>query len=178
MGTDVIVLNGGSSSGKSSMARCLQIVLPRPWLTLGVDTLIEAMPPELEGQGAGLTFDADGGVAVGPEFRRLEAAWYGGIGAMARAGVGVIVDDVFLGGGVSQDRLQSALEAVDVLWVAVHCDPTVATEREGRRSDRIPGMAASQAEIVHHGVRYDVEVDTTSASPMECARTVAAHVLP
>lgn len=41
----VIVLNGGSSSGKSSIARCLQELLPDPWLTLGADTLVDALPP-------------------------------------------------------------------------------------------------------------------------------------
>jgi chloramphenicol 3-O-phosphotransferase len=34
----VTVLNAGSSSGKSGIARCLQAVLPDPWLALGVDT--------------------------------------------------------------------------------------------------------------------------------------------
>jgi len=38
------VLNGGSSSGKSGIARCLQAILPDPWLAFGVDTLIQAMP--------------------------------------------------------------------------------------------------------------------------------------
>ena len=38
------MLNGGSSSGKSGIARCLQAVLPDPWLVFGVDTLIQAMP--------------------------------------------------------------------------------------------------------------------------------------
>jgi chloramphenicol 3-O phosphotransferase len=37
-------------------------------------------------------------------------------------------------------------------------------------------MAASQAEVVHQGVTYDLEVDTTHAEAMECARTIAAHV--
>ena len=41
--TQVIVLNGGSSSGKSGIARCLQAVLPDTWLTFGTDTLVEAM---------------------------------------------------------------------------------------------------------------------------------------
>jgi len=41
--TQVIVLNGGSSSGKSGIARCLQAVLPDPWLAFGTDTLIQAM---------------------------------------------------------------------------------------------------------------------------------------
>jgi chloramphenicol 3-O phosphotransferase len=30
--TQVIVLNGGSSSGKTGIARCLQAILPRPWI--------------------------------------------------------------------------------------------------------------------------------------------------
>jgi chloramphenicol 3-O phosphotransferase len=37
-------------------------------------------------------------------------------------------------------------------------------------------MAASQADLVHQGVAYDLEVDTTHAESMECARTIAAHV--
>ena len=40
---DVIVLNGGSSSGKSSLAACLQERLEGTWLTLGVDDLIRAL---------------------------------------------------------------------------------------------------------------------------------------
>ena len=30
----VIALNGGSSAGKSGIARCLQSLLPDPWLSL------------------------------------------------------------------------------------------------------------------------------------------------
>jgi chloramphenicol 3-O phosphotransferase len=48
--TQVIVLNGGSSSGKSGIARCLQAVLPDPWLAFGVD---EAWPPRTSGTVAG-----------------------------------------------------------------------------------------------------------------------------
>jgi chloramphenicol 3-O-phosphotransferase len=43
----VIVLNGGSSSGKSGIARCLQAILPDPWLAFGTDTLVEAMPASM-----------------------------------------------------------------------------------------------------------------------------------
>ena len=34
MTTQVIVLNGGSSAGKTGIARCLQAVLPQPWIRL------------------------------------------------------------------------------------------------------------------------------------------------
>ncbi|MFD4687684.1 chloramphenicol phosphotransferase, partial [Streptomyces sp. NPDC058461] len=48
--------------------------------------------------------------------------------------------------------------------------------RETARGDRVPGMAAAQAEAVHRGVRYDLEVDTTRAESLACARAIAAHL--
>jgi chloramphenicol 3-O phosphotransferase len=173
--TQVIVLNGGSSSGKSGIARCLQAILPDPWLVFGVDNLIEAMPMALRASDAGIEFAPDGGVLVGPEFRILQDAWIAGIAAMTRAGARVIVDDVFLGGAASQQRWQQALAGLQVLWVGVRCESTVAAGREVARGDRVPGMAESQADIVHQGVVYDLEVDTTRTESMECARVVAAH---
>jgi chloramphenicol 3-O phosphotransferase len=52
----------------------------------------------------------------------------------------------------------------------------VAAGREIARGDRVSGMAASQAEPVHQGVRYDLEVDTTRTEAMDCARSIAARV--
>ncbi|WEO93538.1 chloramphenicol phosphotransferase CPT [Streptomyces sp. FXJ1.172] len=175
MTTQVIVLNGGSSSGKSGIVRCLQAVLPDPWLALGTDTLVEAMPASLRASDAGIGFAPDGEVTVGPEFRTLEAAWIEGVAAMARAGARVIVDEVFLGGAYSQQRWQKALADLRVLWVGVRCDGAVAAGREVARGDRAVGMAVSQAEIVHQGVTYDLEVDTMHTESMECARAIAAH---
>lgn len=37
-------------------------------------------------------------------------------------------------------------------------------------------MAASQADVVHQGVKYDLEVDTTHAEAIDCAGTIALHV--
>jgi chloramphenicol 3-O phosphotransferase len=171
--TQVIVLNGGSSSGKSEIARCLQSVLPEPWLSLGVDTLIEAMPASMQTSDTGIGFAADGGVDIGPEFQRLEVAWMVGVAAMARAGARVIVDDVFLGGTQSQRRWQQALDGLTVAWVGVRCDSAVAARREAARGDRVQGMAATQADLAHRGVSYDLEVDTTHTDSLACARTIA-----
>ncbi|MCX4866878.1 MULTISPECIES: chloramphenicol phosphotransferase CPT [unclassified Streptomyces] len=177
MKTQMIVLNGGSSSGKSGIARCLQTVLPDPWLTFGVDTLIEAMPASMSGSDAGIEFAPDGEVVVGAEFRTLETAWIEGVAAMAGAGAGIIVDEVFLGGAESQQRWQKALDGLGVLWVGVRCESAVAAAREIARGDRVPGMAAAQAELVHRGVTYDLEVDTTRSEPIECALIIAAHIV-
>lgn len=173
----MIVLNGGSSSGKSGIARCLQAVLPDPWLALGTDTLVDAMPAAMRASDTGIEFAPDGEVIVGPEFRTLEAAWIEGIAAMARAGARVIVDEVFLGGPASQRRWHDALHDLPVLWVGVHCDATVAAGRELARGDRPIGMAASQADTVHRGVTYDLEIDTSHTESIECARMIAARLV-
>ncbi|HMD94594.1 MAG TPA: chloramphenicol phosphotransferase CPT [Trebonia sp.] len=174
MTTQVIVLNGGSSSGKSGIARCLQAVLPDPWLTLGADTLVQAMPAST--QKSGIEFAPDGEVIVGATFRALEAAWIAGVAAMARGGARIILDEVFLGGAASQQRWLTALDGLRVLWVGVRCAGPIAAGRELARGNRIIGMAESQAEVVHQGVVYDMEVDTTHAEALECARAIAARL--
>jgi len=99
-----------------------------------------------------------------------------GIAAMARVGGRIIIDEVFLGGAASQQRWRAALDELGVLWVGVRCDSDVAAGREVARANRAPGLARAQALIVHEGVSYDVEVDTTRAEAMECARIIAARV--
>ena len=175
--TQVIVLNGGSSSGKSGIARCLQAVLPDPWLAFGTDTLVQAMPVSTRMSAAGIEFASDGEVIVGPQFRTLEAAWIAGVAAMAHAGARIVVDEVFLGGTASQQRWKAALDPLPVLWVGVRCESAVAAGREIARGDRVIGMAASQAEVVHEGIVYDLLVDTTRTEALGCARAIAARVL-
>jgi chloramphenicol 3-O phosphotransferase len=181
--TEVIVLNGGSSSGKSSIARRLQDLLDQPWVTLGVDDLLDALAPSLVseaparcGRAPLIRYGADGAVLVDAGWGPVEWAWYEGVASMARAGLGVIIDEVLLGGGAAQRRLAAALDGLAVLWVGVRCDPAVAAAREAARAERVAGMAVSQAARVHEGVCYDVVIDSTTASIEECARAVLACV--
>ena len=126
----VIVLNGASSSGKSSIALELQRLLPRPFLAFGVDTLVASIPPASSTHEPAIVFGSDGVVVVGDRFRLLEHAWYLGLAAIARDDVGVILDEVLLGGRESQDRLRSALGGLGVVWVGVRCDLEGAVARE------------------------------------------------
>ena len=175
MTPDVIVLNGGSSSGKTTIARSLQALLPDPWLSISIDTLVDALPPDLDGGGEGVSYGDDGVVELGDAFRRLESAWMAGVVATARAGARIVFDDVFLEASESQERLRGHLRGLDVVWVGVRCAPEVATARERDRGDRSTGMAAHQAESVHRGVTYDLEVDSGRTSAVECARRIVEH---
>ena len=177
MPVQVIVLNGGSSAGKTGIARCLQAILPQPWISLSVDDLVNALPPSLTDAGSGIAFGQHGEVLVGAGFREIEAAWLAGVAAMARAGARIIFDDVFLGGAASQERVRAGLEGLAVLWVGVRCAPEIAARREIGRGDRAAGMAASQAETVHQGVVYDIEIDTSHTESLDCARVIAARVV-
>ncbi|MDT0157585.1 DUF3224 domain-containing protein [Microbacterium sp. ARD32] len=172
----VIVLNGGSSSGKSSVARALQEILPGIWLTFGVDTFIDALPGRGDSPRSGISYGADGSVSVTAEYRRLETAWYSAMRTLVQAGAHIILDEVLLSGGAGQRHLLSAFEGSSLLWVGVRCDPDVAADREASRGDRVPGMARLQASRVHDGVRYDIEVDTTTRSPGACAQLLADFV--
>ena len=172
MNRRVIILNGVSSAGKSSIARALQVRLPEPWLAFSVDDLIAAMPAAMLKADGGFGIAAGGAVTVGERFIALNIAWEQGIAAMARAGAPVIIDDVFLRGRVNQDRWRAALDGLAALWVGVHCDPAVLAERERARGDRVVGMAADQLPFVHAGVTYDLEVDTSNRSPDACAALI------
>ncbi len=170
------MLNGGSSSGKSSIARALQEILPGIWLTFGVDTLIHALPGGGDSPRAGITYEQDGTIAFSTEHRALERSWYTGLSGMAQSGAHMILDEVLLSGGAGQERIRSTFSEANLVWVGVHCNPDVAASREAQRFDRVDGMARQQALSVHAGVVYDVEVDTTSRSTEECARDVAGQL--
>jgi chloramphenicol 3-O phosphotransferase len=176
VGTQVIVLNGVSSSGKTSIARSLQTMLPTPWRHRGIDDLIRAMPDKGLEDGSLLRISETGQVDVGPQWPALEASWYVGVAAIAASGTGVIVDEVLLGGGTGQDRLRAALSGLEVLWVGVKCDAAVVRAREVLRPDRVAGMAASQATPVHEGVKYDMTVDTSTASSDSCAAEIITNM--
>lgn len=150
--------------------------MPDVWLALAVDDLIAALPPSAIGDKSVITFQPDGHVGVGPDFHRLEAAWIASLAAMARAGVGVIIDELFLDGSASQRRLGPYLAELNGLWVGVQCDPAVAAARAAARPNRHADTAAAQAETVHRGVVYDMEVDTTNATSAACAEVVAQRI--
>lgn len=189
---EVIVLNGPSSSGKTTLAVALQNIFNESWLIFGIDTLISALPLTLldihkdatigahprdhvvrEG---GISFDADGEITIGAEFRRLEEAWLKGLACMAASGTHLILDEVFLDGVQSQERLRLLLAGRSVAWIGVTCDAAVAKQRERDRGDRVVGGFERQSTRVHEGVRYDLVVDTTSRSTHEIALQIVEHI--
>lgn len=173
MPSQIVVLNGASSAGKSSLGRALQRRLGPGWFMLGVDDLLAAILPF--GDDPELFEVTSGGVVRTTDaLRRAESAWYSGVAAIAQQAPGVILDEVLLDGAASQARLAAALAGSTSIWVGVVCDPEVAERREQLRGDRVAGMHAEQRHRVHDGVHYDHVVDTSRRSADDAAQELHA----
>ena len=185
---EVVILNGATSAGKTTLAVALQAQLAADgecWLVWGIDDFLGKLPVAWlaygdEGVHAddGVRFDrVDGGIAfrTGPVGDRLLASYRGTIAAMARNGLNLIVDEVVLDEAAWLDWVQ-CLEALPVLWVRVDCPVEVLEAREQERGDRLPGLARSQVATVHRHPAYGLVVDTAITDATGCAARVAVAV--
>ena len=179
MRSKVIILNGTSSAGKSSLARALQAVAAQPFLHVQMDTFLEMMPPRCADNPEGLQILPLEGVdppevmiRTGPYAARVLRGMRHAIAAMANEGINLIVDDVML--DKEQGEYQALLAGHDVAYVKVHATLEASERREVARGDREIGQVRWQYGRVHAHVSYDLEVDTTDRSPDACARYLAA----
>ena len=130
-----MILNGGSSAGKTTLGRSLQSALSDTWLLLGIDLLIWMLPPRMINDADGLSVH-EGVIVHGGLFMSLYAGFRTAVAALARSGVNVLLDDLTLDGTADQHRWSDALQGLEVLWVGVRCDPAIAAEREpGDKAD-------------------------------------------
>ena len=171
-----IFLNGCTSAGKTSIARVLQELLDPPHLRLGIDDAFAMLPMKLHNHPEGFFFDTDerGEIRLnhGQTGLKVLMAHARMAAALARSGLGVILDEVVLEPRLRQDW-QAVLEGLDVLFVGVHCSLAELERREIARGDRLRGQARGQFDLVHVGMRYDLAVDTTSTSPSDVAAEIA-----
>jgi chloramphenicol 3-O phosphotransferase len=181
----IILVNGTSSSGKTSLIRALQAALPDPWLEIGIDRFVFSLPRRyLEQPGwsevfryvrpAGRT-DGPFRIETGPLGQRLVAGMHATAAALAEEGLDVIVDHVLLERAWLIDCAERWRDLA-VLFVGVRCPLEVIERRERERRDRTIGQAAAQFEVVHRWGTYDVEVDTSRLGPDEAAAAVVAAV--
>lgn len=182
----VIVLDGTSSSGKTTLATGLRNrfeSVGECWVVTGVDDFFNKLPRSWLAIGAHVGLFADDGVVfdtsdgfemrMGTVGRTLLRAYREAVGAMARAGMNVIVDDVMLR-EEEWASWQHAIAGLSVLWVRVRIDLDVLEAREQARKDRVVGMARWQYPLVHRFASYDVEVDTGDLDPSSAADAVFA----
>jgi chloramphenicol 3-O phosphotransferase len=168
MGERIILLNGTSSSGKTTIARLLQRTLEPRWLFLEFDLFVEMLTDTAPSNSAPET----GGEELS---RWLAEAWYRAVGGLAAVGFDLVVEDVIH----EPYRLDAAIRTLapfDVTFVAVRCPLEVAVQREMDRGDRTTGLVTRQFNLVHTNRTYDCEVDTSTMGPPACVAAIQEAV--
>lgn len=184
----IVILNGAPRSGKSSIVAVIQATFDGVWMNLGVDVLAAATPPRFR-PGIGLR---PGGERPDLEtvIPALYGALYDSVAAYSRNGLNVVVavghHDAYsqpLGTLVDAAR---RLDGLPALLVGVHCPLDVIMRRRAAAPEgayavtepdgTIPDAVHRWQHAVHVPGIYDLEVDTATLTPEQCAELIRARL--
>jgi chloramphenicol 3-O phosphotransferase len=170
----LILLNGVTSSGKSSLLRALQKRLSEPFLEAGIDKFIFMLPErylddpywdDVLGQAS----------RAGAHGMRLFGGMHAAIEGLLRTGNNVLADHVLIEPAWAAD-CAARFGDMRAYLIGVRCSLEVIEARERARGDRTPGQARKQFEAAHAYCVYDFEVDTSHELPDACAERVLAFL--
>jgi len=183
----IILLNGSSSAGKTTLALKIQQLSDEPFHHMALDQFRDGLAGKYRGLNSPATDQGSRGLNVVPI--KKDGAWvtdvqFGDLGertlkgmrraiaAFATAGNNVVVDDLLFKPSYLYDYLK-VLADYDVWFIGIRCSLEVVNQREAQRPGRFPGTATSHFDVVHsHGVPYDLEVDTAINTPRVCAQQI------
>ena len=179
--SQVIILNGVSSVGKSSTARALQTLTRKPFLHVPMDAFIGMLPHALIGRPEGLMFETtqeDGkssvNIIVGPVLARVMRGMHHAVAAMAAQGNNLIIDLVLME-LTDEQACRELLSAFEVYFVGLFASLEVIEERERRRDDRKVGLARWQQTRLHRDTVYDLTINVSHTTPMQNAERIRAR---
>lgn len=166
MSSEIILLNGASSSGKSTLARELQMQLPLPFWHYSIDHLVSArVLPQAR---------IDSGEFAWSSLRQqFFEGFHRSIPVFAGSGNNLVVEHIV----ESEDwmrRLLVTLKDFDVFYVGVHCPLEELERRERLRGNRRIGEARADYAVTHTFGAYDFECSSTEDVRAVAARVVAA----
>ncbi len=173
----VIILNGISSVGKTTLAKAIQQAASRDFLHLSMDGFISMLPAgrELDANWfpAEHTETIEGplvAITNGPRGARLLASMRRAVADLADEDFDLVVDEVCKAEDIADYR--GLLARHQFLVVKVTADFAEVERRERDRGDRLIGLAREQHGHLHDGIAYDQTVDTNARSPAECAKLI------
>jgi chloramphenicol 3-O phosphotransferase len=186
----VLLLNGTSSAGKTSIAGWMQNLSPDGYLLTGWDHMAQALPLRVNR----ISSDTDEpsghpwfewvmstthpGLAdfrIGPLARTLMETMHRASAELVRNGISVLIDDVLFDPEVVRSTVEIFAD-LPVWFVGVRCPLEVAEMREAARGDRMVGLARVLSPVVHTFGPYDFEVDTSQLTAKEGAELVLREI--
>lgn len=164
----LILLNGASSAGKSTLAHALRDALPVPFLHFSMDFFLfgdHVLPRTAEGR-----------LREWPLIRpQVFSGFNRCLPALLTAGNHLVVDDIIETPAMWHE-FRTLLTGFDVFLVGVHCPVAELERRELARGDRRVGVARRDALTVHTFTGYDLDVTCTAPLPDNVQRVIHAWV--
>ena len=191
---DVILVNGPSSAGKTTLCRALQVAIEDPYLVTAFDDFVFMAAPRYyrgadtsrqDGRdvftalGVEMAITSPPGAPLsvtarfGPVFRRILDSMAPAVRALVDGGNPVIFDHV-LHDRAMHESCRKAFDGLDVFAVGVTCPIDILEARERERGDRVLGRARGLAGVVHGFMTYDVMVDSGAMTTAACVSAILA----
>ena len=188
----VIILNGPSGSGKSSIQKAFQkLMMPNLWVKVGIDNLFDMVMPDITSENmlfwqskndirwVESTVDEQGHsivtLFVGEQGSKVAYAMNSAIAAYAKSGCNVIVDYIMYDKDWMTD-LQSKLRSIETCYVKVAIPLLTLEEREANRGTSPKGHARSHYATVYGNIKYDLEVDSGKQTPEQIATIITQYI--
>jgi chloramphenicol 3-O phosphotransferase len=198
----IVLLNGTSSAGKTSIARAFQDIMDEPWLHTGVDEYAPHLPAKFTtitdernptiSEYLTLIYREPAERIVEDVADRGEVAYGAGELVDVRLGAGAIrllaaryrgiaamaeagvnlVVDDLFFDPRALRAAVSVLATSDTLFVGLRLPLAVAEQRERERGDRGLGGARLFYDRVHAHDLYDLDIDTSLHTPPACAQMI------
>ena len=191
MSGKVVLLNGCSSAGKTTLAQAFQQISSEPFQHLSLDQFRDGLPMSYRGLNSPYGDPGHLGLNVVPKqvdgqtLTYIEFGSHGEavLGAMrqcvaifSQQNLNVIVDDILLKSAYLEDYA-NLLDLHNTWVIKVDCDLDTLTKRENSRPGRFPGTAEAQLRTIHgYGLFYDLEIDTSAMTTYEGAQTLVERM--
>lgn len=153
----VIILNGTSSSGKSTLAKLIQSMSAIDYLHMSLDAFWNMTPSHIP--------------ANSINFPKIKLAMVKSVKGLIDTGHYVVVDSIFSGEKTQQEFL-SELSSFDLCFIKVECPLVELIRREKERGNRKIGLAESQLLTTHDKVNYDFVIDTSAGDVKQQVETI------
>ena len=186
----IIIINGTSSAGKSSLAKAIQNLAIEPFQIVSLDQYRDGLPDKFRGlntdeaspgaRGLNVVATRQNGrtlttIQFGDYGRQILTGMRQSIATLASLGVNVIVDDM-VNYRLAAAQYAEFCQPFQTTVVGVHCDLNELYRREQTREGRFPGTAEGQLELVHQWMHYDIEIDTTKITIHDEAEIVLSQL--
>ncbi len=184
----VIILNGPSGSGKSSIQKEFQhLMMPNLWCKTGIDMLFDAPMPNITAENMSFwqspnpirwvqeSTDENGNkiitLFIGEQGTKVAYGMNSAIADYAKNGCNVIVDYIAYDPAWLTD-LQKKLAGIRTYYVAVDISLATLEQREAARGTSPKGHARSHYFTIYGTINYDLRVNSEKNSAQEIAQQI------